>query len=490
MTEVPNMVPALPEIFVAGVSMALLMLGVFQKVGDSAQEIKTSRLISRLGIVTLVLAIVLVAAVAGGTMVTFGGMFVSDPFAIFFKVLILMASILTLVISQDYMEKQGISRFEYVILIIFATLGMMLMVSANNLLSLYLGLEMQSLSLYVVASFNRDDERSTESGLKYFVLGAVASGMLLYGISLVYGFSGTTDFKTLGALFADGQESLASIGLIIGIVFILSGLSFKVSAVPFHMWTPDVYEGAPTPVTAFFSVAPKIAAIALFTRVMIGPFGDLVQHWQQIIILISIASMLVGAFAAINQTNIKRMLAYSSIGHVGYALTGLVVANEAGVRGIMIYMAIYLFMNIGAFACILTMRRSEKMVENISDLSGMSKSHPMVAMALAIFMFSMAGIPPLAGFFSKLYIFLAVIETKFYSLALIAVLSSVVSAFYYLRIVKVIYFDEQSDTLDKPINPALGFVIAGCAVIIVLFFALPNVVVDSASIAAFTLFER
>jgi len=490
MTEVPNMVPALPEIFVAVVGMALLMLGVFQKVGDNAQEVKTARLVSRLGMVTLVLAMMLVATVAGGSMSTFGGMFVSDPFAVFFKVLILMASTLTLVISQDYMEKQGIARFEYVILIIFATLGMMMMVSANNLLSLYLGLEMQSLSLYVIASFNRDDERSTEAGLKYFVLGAVASGMLLYGSSLVYGFAGTTDFTTLGALFADGHGPHASLGLIVGIVFILAGLSFKVSAVPFHMWTPDVYEGAPTPVTAFFSVGPKIAAIALFGRVMVGPFGDLVQHWQQIIILISVASMLLGAFAAISQTNIKRMMAYSSIGHVGYALIGLVVANEAGVRGIMIYMAIYLFMTIGAFACILTMRRGDRMVENISDLAGMSKSHPMVAAALAIFMFSMAGIPPLAGFFSKLYIFLAAIEAEFYGLAVIGVLSSVVGAFYYLRIIKVVYFDELTEPLDKPISSSLGFVIAGCALLIVLFFAFPGVVVDSASAAASALFAR
>ncbi len=490
MTEAPNIVPALPEIFIASVGMALLMLGVFQKVSDNAQEVRTSRLISRLGIMTLVLSMILVAAVAGGTMVTFSGMFVSDPFAVFFKVLILIASTLTLVISQDYMENQGIPRFEYVILIIFATLGMMLMVSANNLLSLYLGLEMQSLSLYVIASFNRDDERSTEAGLKYFVLGAVASGMLLYGISLVYGFSGSTDFKTLGTLFSAGQGPHASIGLIIGIVFIISGLSFKVSAVPFHMWTPDVYEGAPTPVTAFFSVGPKIAAIALLTRVMIGPFGDLVQHWQQIIIFISIASMLVGAFGAIAQTNIKRMMAYSSIGHVGYALIGLVVANESGIRSIMIYMAIYLFMNIGTFSCILTMRRGDRMVEKISDLAGLSTSHPVLAGALTIFMFSMAGIPPLAGFFSKLYIFLSAIESNFYGLAVIAVLSSVVSAFYYLRIIKVIYFDDQVDPIDKPINSVLGSVIAGSAIIIILFFAFTSFIIDSSSYAAFSFLEK
>jgi NADH-quinone oxidoreductase subunit N len=490
MTEVPNMVPALPEIFVAVIGLALLMLGVFQKAEDSAAEVKTARMISRLGTVTLVLAMMLVATVAGGKMITFGGMFVSDPFGVFFKVLILMASALTLVISQDYMTRQGIARFEYVILIIFATLGMMMMVSANNLLSLYLGLEMQSLSLYVIASFNRDDERSTEAGLKYFVLGAVASGMLLYGASLVYGFAGTTDFTAIAALFADGHGPHASLGLIVGIVFILAGLCFKVSAVPFHMWTPDVYEGAPTPVTAFFSVGPKIAAIALFIRVMVGPFGDLVQHWQQIIVFISIASMLLGAFAAINQTNIKRMMAYSSIGHVGYALIGLVVADEAGVRGIMIYMAVYLFMNIGTFACILTMRRGDRMVENISDLAGMSKTHPMVAAALAVFMFSMAGIPPLAGFFSKFYIFLAAVEAGFFGLAIIGVLSSVVGAFYYLRVIKVAYFDAPVEPLDKPINRSLAIVICGTAVFIVLFFLFPGVIIDSASAAASALFAR
>lgn len=488
MSQVPNMVPALPEIFVAVIGMALLMLGVFQKAGDAGAEVRSARLVSRLGTVTLVLTMMLVATVAGGTMDAFNGMFVSDPFAVFFKVLVLMASALTLIISQDFMERQGIARFEYTILILFATLGMMIMVSANNLLSLYLGLEMQSLSLYVIATFNRDDERSTEAGLKYFVLGAVASGMLLYGSSLVYGFAGTTDFATLGKMFADGHGPHASLGLIVGIVFILAGLSFKVSAVPFHMWTPDVYEGAPTPVTAFFSVGPKIAAIALFLRVMVGPFGDLTQHWQQIVVFISIASMILGAFAAINQTNIKRMMAYSSIGHVGYALIGLAVADEAGVRGVMVYMAIYLFMNIGAFACILTMRKGDRMVENISDLAGMSKTHPMVAAAIAVFMFSMAGIPPLAGFFSKLYIFFAAVEAGFYGLAIIGVLSSVVGAFYYLRIIKVVYFDPPVEQLDKPINRSLGLVIFGTALFIVCFFAFPGIVLDGASSAATALF--
>ena len=437
------------------------------------------------------LALVLVATtVSGGVMVTFGGMFINDPFAVYFKVLILIASCLTLVMSRDFMEQQGIARFEYAILVLFATLGMLMMVSANNLMSLYVGLEMQSLSLYVIASFHRDDARSTEAGLKYFVLGAVASGMLLYGSSLVYGFSGTTDFGILAAMFTgDNAGTHVPVGLIVGIVFILAGLSFKVSAVPFHMWTPDVYEGAPTPVTAFFSVAPKIAALALFLRVMIGPFGGLIDQWQQIIIAISIASMVLGAFAAINQKNIKRLMAYSSIGHVGYALIGLAVGTESGVRGVMIYLGIYIFMNLGVFACILTMRRGGRMVENIDDLAGMSKSHPMVAAALTVLMFSMAGIPPLAGFFGKLYIFLPAIEAGFYGLAVVGVLSSVVGGFYYIRIIKVVYFDPLTDPLDKPISRDLAAVLVGTSIFVLLFFIFPGPLLDAASIAAASLFN-
>lgn len=486
MSSVPNVVPALPEIFLALTAMALLMMGVFQNTSESDGEVRVSRMISRLGIITLVLVMLLVATVSGATLTTFGGMFVSDPFAVFFKVLVLLASVMALVLSQDYLEQQKIARFEYAILILFATLGMMMMISASNMMSLYMGLEMQSLSLYVIASFNRDDSRSTEAGLKYFVLGAVASGMLLYGISLVYGYSGTTDFTALGSMFAG--DAHAPLGLIVGIVFILAGLSFKISAVPFHMWTPDVYEGAPTPVTAFFATAPKIAAMALLVRVMIEPFGDLAGHWQQIVILISIASMLLGAFAAIGQTNIKRLMAYSAIGHAGYALVGLAAADEAGVRGILIYMAIYLFMNMGAFACILTMRRGDKMVENISDLAGMSKTHPLIAAALAVFMFSMSGIPPLAGFFSKLYVFLAAINSGLYALAIIGVLSSVVGAFYYIRIIKVVYFDDVVEPLDRPVGQNVAGVILACALFILLFFIFPGVVLDGAAAAATALF--
>jgi NADH-quinone oxidoreductase subunit N len=484
--DVPNLVPALPELFLALSIMALLMFGVFQKGGLAEEDVKTSRLISYLGILVLVLAGLLETTLAGGRLVTFSNMFVSDPFAVFCKVLVLIGSSLAIVMSQGFIERHHMARFEYAILIVFATLGMMLMISANDLISLYLGLEMQSLSLYVIAAFQRDDTRSTEAGLKYFVLGAVASGMLLYGASLIYGFTGTTNFDKLAAVFQAGD--VAHVGIIFGIVFILAGLAFKVSAVPFHMWTPDVYEGAPTPITAFFSVAPKVAALALFIRVMVGPFGGLLAEWQQIVVFVSVASMVLGAFAAINQTNIKRLMAYSSIGHVGYALIGLAVGNEAGIRGMLIYLAIYVFMNVGTFACILCMRRNDHMVEGINDLAGLGKTHPMLALAVGVFMFSMAGIPPLAGFFGKLYIFLAAIEAELYGLAVIGVLSSVVAAFYYLRIVQVVYFSDPEETLDRPVSRDLGLVITGTGLIIVFFFVYPTPILSSAAAAAAALF--
>ncbi len=482
MAAVPNLIPALPEIFLALTAMTLLMLGVFQKVDGDGQA--TARFVSYLAVIAFGLTILLVVTVGGGRKLTFDGMFITDFFGVFFKILVLIASALTLVISQGYLKVQGMARFEYPVLVMFATLGMMLMISANNLISLYLGLEMQSLALYVLASFQRDDMRSTEAGLKYFVLGALASGMLLYGSSLIYGFTGTTDFGAIAALFNSTAEGGPSVGVIIGLVFILAGLAFKVSAVPFHMWTPDVYEGAPTPVTAFFAVGPKLAAIALLLRVMIGPFGELAGQWQQIVAFISIASMVLGAFAAINQTNIKRMMAYSSIGNVGYVLIGLVVADEAGIRGVLIYMAIYLFMTLGAFTCILCMRRGGGMVEDIKDLAGLSRSHPMVALAMAIFMFSMAGIPPLAGFLGKLYIFMAAINAQLYTLAVIGVLSSVVGAFYYLRVIKVMYFDEPTDLLDRPVSREIGLVLAGSSLFVVLFVIYPLPLLAAAKAAA------
>jgi len=480
----------MPEIFLAVVAMGLLMVGVYQKEGDTEHAAQTSRMVSRIGTVALLLTLLLVTTIANrGPSLSFGDMFIVDDFAVFVKVLVLIASCLSIIIAQDYLESQGMARFEYTVLILFATLGMLMMISANDLISLYLGLELQSLSLYVVATFQRNDLRSAEAGLKYFVLGAIASGMLLYGSSLVYGFAGTTSFDTLAATFADLHGEPPAVGLVVGVVFILAGLSFKVSAVPFHMWTPDVYEGAPTPVTAFFAVAPKIAAIALFLRVTVGPFGDLVAQWQQIIVLISIASMILGAFAAISQNNIKRLMAYSSIGHVGYALIGLAVGNEVGVRGVLIYMTIYLFMNIGVFSCILCMRRREKMIVEISDLAGLSKSNPVMALAMAIFMFSMAGIPPLAGFFGKLYIFLAAVDAGLFLLAVIGVLTSVVGAFYYLRIVKLMYFDDVAEPLDRNLGRDLRFVMLGTSVLILLFFLYPEPVLSSAEAAAAALFS-
>jgi len=485
-TEIPNLIPAMPELFMSIIIMVLLMFGVFSKADGSEGSARLGNRVSWLGVLALVLTIVIVTTIASGSAKTFENLFVVDAFSIFTKVLVLIASILAIIMSLDFMKLNGGMRFEYPILIIFATLGMMMMISANDLMSLYIGLEMQSLSLYVIASFQRNDQRSTEAGLKYFVLGALASGLLLYGSSLVYGFAGTTNFDKIAELFA--ADAHASAGLIIGLVFVTSGLAFKISAVPFHMWTPDVYEGAPTPVTAFFASAPKIAALALFIRVMVGPFGDLVQEWQQIIILISIASMALGSLAAINQRNIKRLMAYSSIGHMGYALIGLAVGNEAGVRGILIYLAIYLVMNIGTFACILCMRRNERMVESIDDLSGLSKTHPMLALGLAIFMFSMAGIPPLAGFFGKLYVFMAAVEAELYALAIIGVVTSVIGAFYYLRIIKIMYFQEPSETLDHSSGRELGMIVTITGVLIVLFFVFPGPVLENAAEAAASLF--
>ncbi len=486
--EVPDLIPAMPEIFLALAAMGLLMFGVFQQDSDAAAVIRSNRLMLRLGTLALALTLLLVVTIsARSALLSFGGMFIVDDFAIFFKVLVLLASALCLVISQDYLELRGIARFEYIVLVMLATTGMMLMVSANDFIALYLGLEMQSLALYVIASFHRDEVRSVEAGLKYFVLGALASGMLLYGISLLYGYSGTTGFIAIRGVLADLQGAAPPLGVIVGLVFVIAGLAFKVSAVPFHMWTPDVYQGAPTPVTAFLSLAPKVAAVALLLRVMTEPFGDLIAQWQQIIVFISIASMLLGAFAAIGQSNIKRLMAYSSIGHVGYALIGLAVGGQQGIAGVLIYMSIYLFMNLGTFTCILCMRRGQQMVEDIYDLAGLSRTHPMMALALAIFMFSMAGIPPLAGFFAKLYIFLAAVEGGLYTLAIVGVLSSVVAAYYYIRIVKVMYFDQATEPLDRAFGPELRLVMAGTALVIVLFFFFPEPVLSSAAAAAASL---
>ena len=477
-TSIPVMAPAAAEIFLAIAGMILLMAGVFRKSGSMA-------VVSWGAVVALILAAVLVLT-HGGTSAepVFFGMFSTGPFAQFAKLLVLAGSAIAIVMSLDYMKREGIDRFEFPVLVVLATLGMMMMVSANDLIGLYVGLELQSLSLYVIASIRRDSLRSTEAGLKYFVLGAISSGMLLYGSSMIYGFAGTTDFNGLALVFSKLGDSGPAVGVIIGLVFVISGLAFKVSAVPFHMWTPDVYEGSPTPVTALFAIAPKVAAVALLLRVMIEPFGDLIAQWQQVIVLISIFSMVLGAFAAMVQTSIKRLMAYSSIGHMGFLLVGIAAGNESGVSGVLIYLFVYLFMNVGTFACILSMRQQGRYVEGIGDLSGLSKTHPMMAFALLIFLFSMAGIPPLAGFFGKWYVFMAAIESGLYALAIIGVLASVVGAFYYLRIIKIMYFDEADEPLDAEIGGEMRVVMLVTAAVTLLFFVLPAPIVATARAAA------
>jgi NADH-quinone oxidoreductase subunit N len=472
------MLPAGAEIFLALTGMVLLMAGVFGSRKGSV------RLVSGLTLAAFVVALAFIAMLGDGTATAFNGMYATDGFAVFMKVMILAGSFFAVTMSAEYMKNEGIARFEYPVLILYATVGMMMMVSANNLMALYLGLELQSLSLYVIAAFHRDSLRSSEAGLKYFVLGALSSSMLLYGMSIVYGFTGTLSFDGLASAFGEG----ASPGVVIGLVFMIAGMAFKVSAVPFHMWTPDVYEGAPTPVTAFFSVAPKIAGFALFLRVMLDPFGALVAEWQSIIVLISIASMALGSLAAIAQRNIKRLMAYSSIGHVGFALVGLAAGSETGVRGVLIYLAIYLVMNIGAFAVILSMRRLGDMVENIDDLAGLSKTNPKMAVVMTAFMLSLAGIPWFAGFFGKLYVFMAAIEAELYTLAILGVLASVISAFYYLRIVKIMYFDEAAEPFDRPAGMSLRVIMWGAAALVTFFIAYPAPLINSAAAAAAALF--
>jgi NADH-quinone oxidoreductase subunit N len=472
----PDFLPALPEIVLAVGALVLVLVGAFA--GERATGIVTPLSVAVLAVV----ALILIFSPASGA--TFSDAFVLDPFARFMKVVVLIGSIAAIVISTGYAREQGFARFEYPLLIVIATLGMLMMISADDLIALYLGLELQSLSLYVIAAINRDSIRSTEAGLKYFVLGALSSGMLLYGASLTYGFTGHTSFAGISTALAGGE---ASLGLTFGLVFLIAGLAFKISAVPFHMWTPDVYEGAPTPVTAFFAAAPKVAAMALFIRLVIDPFASITPDWQQILSFIAIASMVLGAFGAIGQRNIKRLMAYSSIGHMGFALVGLAAGTEAGVRGVIIYLVIYMAMTLGAFACILAMRRREGMVEEISDLAGLSKTHPVMAFMLAMILFSLAGIPPLAGFFAKFYVFLAAIESGLYVLAVIGVLASVVGAYYYLRIIKIMYFDEPARGFE-PMAPELRVVLGISGIFILFFVLIAGPVGQAAATAAATFF--
>ncbi len=467
---------ALPEIILSLCAMAIMVFGVLWKRGNPALAC------SMLSLGALLLAAVLTVSAPFGT--AYNGLFAVDHFAVYMKLLILAGSALSLVLAIDYNVQTGIDRFEFPVLILLCTAGMMVMASAVNLMSLYIGLELQSLAIYVLAAFNRDNLRSSEAGLKYFVLGALASGLLLYGISLAYGFAGSMDFTRLAGAFTSGAPSA---GLVVGVVFIVAGLAFKISAVPFHMWTPDVYEGAPTPVTAFMSTAPKVAAIALLLRTMVVPFGHLSGQWTQLIVLISIASMLLGSLAAIGQVNIKRLMAYSSIGHMGYALIGLAVGTQAGLQGVLIYMVTYVFMSAGVFGCLIAMRRRGTPLEQVADLSGLARTDPMLALAMAVFMFSMAGIPPFSGFFGKLYVFYAAVQSGYWTLAVIGVLTSVVSAYYYLRIVKVMYFDEAQPAYDAR-SPSLSFVAGVGALVTTLFFVFPGPLIGAAQSAAAVLF--
>ncbi len=406
-----------------------------------------------------------------------GTMFRVDPFAAAMKYMILAGSAVAVILTYRFWQHKNDARHEFPVLMMLAVVGMMVMVSANNFLVLYVGLELQSLALYVLAAFDRDNPRSTEAGIKYFVLGALSSGMLLFGISFIYGFTGSLDFYQISRV----MENFAikdNLGLVTGIVFMLAGLAFKISAVPFHMWTPDVYEGAPTPVTAFFAIAPKIAALGLLVRVLSTPFINNADIWQQILVFLSAASMLVGAVAALRQTNIKRLMAYSSIGHMGFVLMGIAAASQEGIKALVFYMIIYLIMSAGAFAFIMAMRRNGKPVEAIADLSGLSKSSPIMSLCLLVVLFSMAGIPPLAGFFAKFYVIMAALNANLYWLAVFGVLASVISAYYYLNIVKIMYFDEAKESLDKIVFPELRLLMAASALILTVFVFYPNIVMD------------
>jgi NADH-quinone oxidoreductase subunit N len=470
-----SLVPLLPEIILAAGAMALLMLGVYRTP-------RTEILIDVLSIMLLIIAGVAVVLLPAGKLVTFGGSFLVDDFARFLKILAIIGSATAILMSIDYDRREGQQRFEYSVLIVLSTLGMLMLISAADLIALYLGLELMSLPLYVVAASHRNSLRSSEAGLKYFVLGALSSGMLLYGASLVYGFTGTVSFNGIAHSAAE-----AGTGLIFGLVFLFAGFCFKVSAVPFHMWTPDVYEGAPTPVTAFFAAAVKVAGIAMFVRVAVMAFPGITTQWQEIVAFVSIASMLLGSFAAIGQRSIKRLMAYSSIAHMGFALVGLAAGTTEGVQGVLIYMAIYITMTLGVFAVILSMRRAGGMVESIDQLAGLARTHPGMAFAMALLLFSMAGIPPLAGFFAKFFVFLAAIKAGLYVLAVIGVLASVVGGYYYLAIVKTMYFDEPAEGFVG-MPAALRVVLGVCALFNIVFFIYPAPLVGVASAAAQSLF--
>ncbi|HEY3776432.1 MAG TPA: NADH-quinone oxidoreductase subunit NuoN [Rhizomicrobium sp.] len=469
-----NILVLFPECLLALAAMGLLMVGA---VGGRA----TFRPVLVSAICALIVAGWFVVAPLTTAHSAFGGAFAADGFARYAKILVLLGSALALLMSQDFLEREKIASFEFSVLVLLGTIGMLFMVSATNFIALYLGFELQSLSLYVLAAFDRDSVRSSEAGLKYFVLGALSSGMMLYGISFIYGFAGTTDFPAVARAVAHAGTN---IGVVFGLVFLIAGLAFKVSAVPFHMWTPDVYEGAPTPITAFFSIAPKTAAMALFVRAMLVAMPGAIHEWRQIVIFVSVLSMFLGSIAAIGQTNIKRLMAYSSIAHMGYALMGIAAGTYQGVQGVLIYLAIYVVTNAGVFVCILAMRRQGKMVETIPDLAGLARTDPRLALAFAILFVSLAGIPPFAGFFAKFYVFLAAIDAHLYALAILGVIASVIGAYYYFRIVKIMYFDEPAPAFDAAIGAPLGSIMAGASVFNVFFVLFAYPLVAAAAVGA------
>ena len=465
-----NLELVFPEIFLSLSIMFLLILGVFKKEG--------SKLVLNISLIVLLITSVITFNETLGIeeSLLFNGSVIIDYLSSFMKIVTLLAAFLVLVISSNYLKMFKIFKIEYPILVLSSVLGMTVMISSNDLIVFYMGLELQSLALYVLATFNRDQLKSSEAGLKYFVLSALSSGLLLYGCSLIYGFTGSTNFN----LIAD-QLNSNEYALTFGIVFILVGLAFKISAVPFHMWAPDVYEGSPTTVTLFFTMVPKIAALTVFIRFLYVPFFNLIDQWQMILVFLSIASMLFGAVAAIGQTNIKRLIAYSSIGHVGYSLAGLATGSNDGIQSSVIYITIYILMNLGFFSCLLMMKRNNKYYENIEDLSGLSKNHPLLSLSLLLILFSLAGIPPLAGFFAKFYIFKSVLEQSMYFLAIVGLLSTVIAAFYYLKIIKIIYFDKEKEKFDTDHSLWLKFSLTISTILILIYFIFPSQLIEVVS---------
>ncbi len=465
-----NLELVLPEIFISLSIMFLLLLGVFKK--------NSSKLVQNISLIVLLITAVVIFNETLGIdeTILFNGSVIIDYLSSFMKIVTLLAAFLVLIISSNYLKSLKIFKIEYSILILSSVLGMMIMISSNDLIVFYMGLELQSLALYVLATFNRDEIKSSEAGLKYFVLSALSSGLLLYGCSLIYGFTGSTNFNVIASQLNSNEYALT-----FGIVFILVGLAFKISAVPFHMWAPDVYEGSPTSVTLFFTMVPKIAALTVFIRFLYVPFLNLIDQWQMILIFLSIASMVFGAVAAIGQSNLKRLVAYSSISHVGYALAGVAAGTNEGIQSSIIYITIYVLMNLGLFSCLLMMKRNNVYYEQIDDLSGLSKNHPLLSLSLLIILFSLAGIPPLAGFFAKFYIFKSVLEQSMFFLAIVGLLSTVVAAFYYLRLIKIMYFDKEKERYDTDHSLWLKFSLGASTLIILIYFVFPSQLIDIVS---------